>query len=216
MGFDYDDIRVAVSLRGSPERLLELVRRSSDYAYFSALLDGVRWPGKDEGAPPWTAVRPGGLELLAASTAAMPAKDAQLAEAIAAHCEALKEVHGDMPPESRDTDHESLGFHLATMVDAPVTGAALHKLYAVEHALLLTWLQCGSGKSHHCDFGFDANSLGFEIEAYDFNRHGWSFGYDYGSYWGPYEAVAALFAGLRCTIVIEGHSHHPCVGAGSA
>ena len=219
MGFYYDDIRVAVSLRGSPERLLELVRRSTDAAYFSALEDGVRWPGEDDGEPPWTAVRPGGLELLAASTAAMPAKDAQLAAAIAAHLAELGvEYFGDEIPEwGRDMDYEMLSSYLCSTVDGPVTGAALRTLYAAEHALLLTWQACGLGKSHQCDFGFDANSLGFDLEAYElggdtlrfsFLRYGWSFGYD-GDYWGRYQAIAALFTDPRCTIVVEGHGHHP-------
>ena len=56
MGVARESIRVVISLRGAPERLLEIVRRSTDAAFFSVLArEGVRWRGSDTGAPPWTA-----------------------------------------------------------------------------------------------------------------------------------------------------------------
>ena len=37
MGVSMDDIQVVVTLHGSPERLLEVVRRATDAAYFRVL-----------------------------------------------------------------------------------------------------------------------------------------------------------------------------------
>ena len=217
MGVSRDALRVAVCVRGPPARLLELVRRSTDAPYFSALADGVRWPGKGEGAPPWTAVRPGGLELLAASTAAMPAKDAQLAAAIAAHGEELVEVYGDDMTPDRDEDHDGLSFHLGSMEETEA-GAALRTLYEAEHALLLAWHACSrSHKGWHFAFGFEMFELGFEIEEYElggdtlrfsFHRYGLSFCSDDTDF-GPYEAMAACFADLRSIIVVEQHYGDP-------
>ena len=221
MGIWSDSIRVVVSLRGAPERLLEIVRRSSDAAYFRVLArDGVSWRGSDTGAPPWTAVRPGGLAMLAASTAALPAKDAELTAAITAHeaqfADAWGPDDGASAAAERDViDSEALSYHVATTADTEA-GAALHQLYARDHPLLLTWLACGSMKNGYCRLGFDdCDELGFEIEAYElggdtlriaFYRFGLSFGYDH-EYWPPYREVAALFGDLHCCVLVEGHRH---------
>ena len=214
MGVYWDSLRIVVSLRGSPERLLELVRRSTDAVYFSAMQHSVVcWAGTEDAS--WSVVRPGGAELFAASTAALPAKDAQLAEAIAAH---YAELHGEEDGSGEDTEfrkmgHESLCFHLQELTET-VAGAALRKLYAADHALLLTWFECGYrfDKGDHCNFGFDNDTLGFHIEAYElggdtlrfsFNRHGWSTCFDGRP--SPYAAVAALFADLDCAVVIQPH-----------
>ena len=69
---------------------------------FGCSLASVRWAGRDKGEPPWTAVRPGGAELLAASNAALPAKDAQLEAAIKAHTAAYERIHNQDQYDSSD------------------------------------------------------------------------------------------------------------------
>ena len=200
------------------------MRRSTDAAFFSLLArEGVRWRGSDTGAPPWTAVRPGGLSMLAASTAALPAKDAELTAAIAAFQVYLDAEEGTpedergsaWPASEREAiDSEALGSHLFQLMCADDTeaGNALHQLYARDHALLLTWDVCGWMRKSHSRLGFDdCDQLSFDIEAYElggdtlriaFDRYGYCFIQD-DTYWPPYQHVASLFQDLRCCIIVE-------------
>ena len=118
----------------------------------------------------------------------------------------------------RDMDGDDLIEHFENLDDTKRTeaGRALRRLYARDHALLSTYLECGQmdDYSRYTCFGFGRRGLGFTIEAYElggdelrfsFLRFGYSFFLD-DPYWQPYEAVAALFEDLQCTITVKGYS----------
>jgi hypothetical protein len=225
MGIWADRHRVVLTLHGTPERVLDVVRRSTDASFFRVLgRKGVRWP-EAWGARPWRAARRGGAALLAASDARLAAAEEELTAALRAYRQAEAEEYGaadgsgDTYTPDRDMECEELSWIILLCPEnTHAAGRTLAALLQRDYPLLQTWSICSrEGRKGWClELGHDTRKqeVGFNIQAYtlggdtvtfSFWRYGLSWGYE-DDLWPIYERLAAaLPRDMRHRIIAEKH-----------